>query len=376
MADKTDYRFKLIYAIGMIMVIAGHMKCGIDLTLGGWFPYLGLHLPLFAFASGYFFRDSAVEKPGVYIFRKVKKLLVPLYVYNLVYGLIVYVSGFLGFHIGNLLNIYDLTLGPITDGHQFEYNMAGWYVIPLFMVEVYYVLMRKLFIKKIGAAYEWLVLAISVALGVAGNQIAYLGYNKGWWLVLVRMLYFVPFFALGTFYNRFLEKYERKVPGTILFPALFGIKLILTMYYGKSLVYSPSWCEFKENGLMPLIVGVLGIFVWLRIATILEPILGRNKYVNLIADNTYSIMINQFIGFMIVKSVYAVIHRSTTLLPDFDMEAYRTDIWYCYLPKGIAQMGIFYLIAGLAFPIGVQMLINRIKVGVAGATSRRANGAV
>lgn len=44
-----------------------------------------------------------------------------------------------------------------------------------------------------------------------------------------------------------------------------------------------------------LIVAYLGIAFWLRI--------GDNKYINLIADNTYSIMMNQFLGFMIVKTI-------------------------------------------------------------------------
>lgn len=101
MTTKPDYRFKLIYAIGMIMVIAGHMETGVNLTLGGWFPYLGLHMPLFMFASGYFYKDSAADNPGAYILKKVKSLIVPLYIYNLIYGLIVFASGYAGFHIGN-----------------------------------------------------------------------------------------------------------------------------------------------------------------------------------------------------------------------------------------------------------------------------------
>jgi fucose 4-O-acetylase-like acetyltransferase len=357
----TDYRFKLIYAIAMTMVVAGHMTSGVNLTLNGWFPYLGLHLPLFMFASGYFFKDGAVANTGAYVLKKVKILLIPLYIYNLIYGIIKYVSRFIGFTIGNPLNLYNLTLAPITDGHHFEYNMGGWYVIPLFMVEVFYVLLRKLFSMKKNPLPEWVSFALCAAIGVAGNYLAYFGYNHGWWRVLVRFTYFVPFYALGVFYNRVLEKYESKIPGIVLFPVLFGAKLLLTLYYGKSLAYAPAWCEFKENGFIPLIVGILGIGVWMRIATILEPVLGRNKYVNLIADNTYSIMINQFAGFMVVKGVYAVISRFTPYMNDFDMNAFRSDIWYCYLPKGLSLAGIFYLIMGLVLPIGLQFLITKVK---------------
>lgn len=177
--------------------------------------------------------------------------------------------------------------------------------------------------------------------------------------MLVRLLYFIPFYSLGVFYKRVLEEYDRKIPGVVFLPVVFGIKLLIHLYYGRSLSYAPSWCTFKENAFMPLIVGILGIAVWVRIAGILEPVLGKNRLVNLIADNTYSIMINQFMGFMIVKGVYAMICRFTPYLQDFDMNAFRSDIWYCYLPKGMGQMGIFYMLAGLFIPIGIQAAENR-----------------
>lgn len=148
---------------------------------------------------------------------------------------------------------------------------------------------------------------IGIALGLIGNLLACKGYNTGWWLAVVRMLHFMPFYSLGIFYNRTLEKYERKLPGILYFAVIMGIKLALTYHYGKFLVYTPSWCnDFTEGPLMPIIVGYLGIAMWMRIATVLEPVFGKNKYVNLLADNTYSIMMNQFLGFMIVKTIYGV----------------------------------------------------------------------
>ena len=57
--DKTDYRFKILYAIGMIMVVAGHYTEGGGINiLANWFPYYGFHLGLFLFASGYFYKEK------------------------------------------------------------------------------------------------------------------------------------------------------------------------------------------------------------------------------------------------------------------------------------------------------------------------------
>ena len=57
---------------------------------------------------------------------------------------------------------------------------------------------------------EWLFFLISIALGILGNLLACMGYLQNWWLVLVRMLYFVPFYELGILYKNRLEKYDKK----------------------------------------------------------------------------------------------------------------------------------------------------------------------
>jgi fucose 4-O-acetylase-like acetyltransferase len=69
---KVDYRFKIIYTIGIISVIASHLKGkgSIELNIQGWFPYRSFHMPLFMFSSGYFFKTKNVFHAYEYIFRK------------------------------------------------------------------------------------------------------------------------------------------------------------------------------------------------------------------------------------------------------------------------------------------------------------------
>lgn len=71
-------------------------------------------------------------------------------------------------------------------------------------------------------------------------------------------------------------------------------------------------------------------------------------------------MINQFLGFMVVKAVFAML-QTPKLFADFDINRFKTDIWYVYLPHGINQMLVIYLFAGLFVPIIIQQAINRIK---------------
>jgi fucose 4-O-acetylase-like acetyltransferase len=86
---KIDYRFKLLYAIGMIMVVAGHCNGGGISLINDWFPYRGLHLPLFVFCSGYFYQKRNEDDVIHYCIKKLKTLVIPLYIYTLAYGLIV-----------------------------------------------------------------------------------------------------------------------------------------------------------------------------------------------------------------------------------------------------------------------------------------------
>lgn len=364
MAHKNyvDYRFKLLYAIGMIMVVAGHCSGGGISLIGDWFPYAGIHLALFAFCSGYFYKIENENDVVKYILKKVRTLVIPLYLYTLAYGLIVKVSKTRGFGMGEELTFSNLVIAPITNGHQFIYNMGSWFITPLFMVEVYNIIIRKIFKLIKRDVSEWIFFVLALVLGVFGNQLACMGFLTNWWLVLVRMLYFVPFYELGILYKNKLEFYDCKIPSFVYISTIFLTKLIIVYYYGHMLSYIPSWCNnFTEGPVMPIVIGYLGIALWMRIANILNPVIGRSKWINLIADNTYSIMMNQFIGFMIVKTIYAYISKFYIDFNDFDWISYKNDIWWYYVPKGIGQTLIIYLIAGIVVPVLIQRIINWLK---------------
>lgn len=363
---KIDYRFKILYAVAMIMVCCGHTYGGGISILSDWFPYGGMNLPIFVFASGYFYKYSSEEHFAKYMLKKVKNLLIPLYIYTLAYGIIVQILKLKGFEMGGEFNFTNLVIAPITNGHQFVYNMGGWFVAPIFMVEIYNVLIHKLIHKINKNISETVFFVINIILGLIGNRLACLGFLSGWWLVLVRMLYFVPFFGLGIFYRQVLEKFDRKIPSFWYFAVIFSIKLIIAYRYGYMLSYTPSWCnDFTEGPIMPIIIGFLGIAFWMRIATILEPVIGRSKWINVIADNTYAIMMNQFLGFMIVKAICALISKVYVGFSDFDWVSFKTNIWWYYTPKGIEYTNIIYVVVGIAFSIFVQKMIDFIKNRVA-----------
>lgn len=357
---QIDYRFKLLYAIGMIMIVCSHSQGGsISFEWSGWFPYGGLHVVLFVFGSGYFYKTEAQAHVIRQIGRKLKSLILPLYLYNFAYGFLVWLLRFKGFQIGELPTWHNLFVAPITSGHQFMYNLAGWFVVPLYMAEVFYLLMRKLLALISDRMPEWVSFALGILSGVSGCQLACMNYHTGFWLVLVRMLYFMAFYSLGVFYHTVLERYERKIPDFWYIACIFALKLAVICICGKSPDYVLSWCNnFTEGPIIPIVVGVLGIAFWFRIVTILTPVIGRSKYVNLIADHTYSIMMNQFLGFMVLKTFFAILALTVGVFADFDMASYKSDVWWLYLPHGIEQMKLLYVAAGIVIPIYIQRGID------------------
>ena len=358
---KINYQMKLMYACGIVFVIAGHTSELVLPVVSNWFPLYAFHLALFVFVSGYFYDQKSEDNVCKYILKKVKKLIVPLYLWNIFYAGLHIIMKQNGFNIGEDVSLKTLFVSPINDGHQFLFNLPGWFIIPLFMIQVYNVLVRKLIgyvFEKINP-YIWFL--FNLLLGIWGVQLAIDGYNTGWYLVLVRMLYLLPFYSLGALYREKLEKND-KLPSWVYFSIIIVAELVINFIYRRNPSYVPSWCNcFTDGPVMPFVVAVLGIAFWLRFTRVLVPSIGHNKIVNLMADNSYSIMINQYFGFLTVSTFYAVTNKVFGVWRSFDFSLYKTKHNYFYLPRGIKNFIIVYIIAGIFVPILISKLLGVIS---------------
>lgn len=102
---KIDYRFKFLYVLGTLSVVIGHTGGTINL-LYDWFPFGSYFLAIFAFSSGYFFDDKKCEyAPGNYVLHKLKSLILPLYVYNTIYGVFVLITKKLDSRLEEILHL-------------------------------------------------------------------------------------------------------------------------------------------------------------------------------------------------------------------------------------------------------------------------------
>ena len=65
--------------------------------------------------------------------------------------------------------MHNILISPLNDGHQFVLNMAGWYIVPLFMVEILNCMIRAFFKRKGWQIPEWIFFAGAVLIGMGGN---------------------------------------------------------------------------------------------------------------------------------------------------------------------------------------------------------------
>ena len=289
----VNLQFKLLSAIGIIIIVSGHCYHGGMELAYNWFPPYSYNLALFVFISGYFYKTDYEENVGKYIWKRTKRLLIPAYLWNIFYGGMVAFLGLFGFTIGAKPDLYNLFVMPFVDGEAFQYNLGSWFVYPLFLVCIINVLFRK-FLKLIHLDNEFIVLIVYLAIGMIGintaieNPTAINGIVK----LLVRTMFFLPCYEFGRFYKAVLEKKDT-LNNVAYFAIIFAVQLIL-LTFCKDLEYTPSsFAKFNNGFIIPYISSITAIAFWLRVSRLLVPAIGNSKLVRLIADNTYGIMVNQ-----------------------------------------------------------------------------------
>ncbi len=348
--------FGILSALGMVMIVAGHADYNI-LTVGDLFPYYSFHVPLFMFISGYFYRRREEEAPLAYVKKKARRLLLPYFIWNLVYGLIAWaLREKAGFTLGEAVTLKSLFLEPFLHGYQYLYHFAAWFVPVLFLTEMLNLCMR-LIARRLHLDREGLILGGSLLIGMAVVWLAIGGHVWGWYKMPGRILFLYPCFQMGQFYYQKLEKHDT-LGNLPYFGIVIGVQTLLHLTCG-GLAYSSVWCTGFANGpVIPYVTAVSGIAFWLRVAKVLTPVLEKSRAVCYLGRNTYAVMMHHIMAFMLVKMVIAAVAKCTGLCGDFDWEQFHSNIDYYYLVGGKEAFKMVYLAAGLVLPLSLQYFLS------------------
>ena len=370
--DQYNITFYILSALAIIMVAAGHIGCNI-MTIGDLFPYYSFHVPLFVFISGYFYKEAEEEHPLAYIKKKIRRLLIPYFIWNVVYGLIAAALRLFGFNLGGGFSLYNLLVEPFVSGYQFLYNYAAWFVPALFLIEIGNLIMR-LILRKMHLYYEGLMFTGSLLIGMAVVWLAIGGHVWGLYKMPGRLLFLYPCFQMGCFYRRKLEVHD-KLGNLPYFAIVLGLQLILNLCC-NGLAFSSVWCTSFANGpVIPYVTIATGTAFWLRVAKILTPLARRDGAVSYMGRHTYTVMMHHVMIFMVIKMILAGFAAYTPYLIDFDWVQFYGSIDYIYLVKGAETFKLVYLAAGVAVPLllryGCTYVTNKFEERFRFITERR-----
>lgn len=387
--SAADPTFKMLYVLAIIMIVDGHVGSSDYLDFNGLLRYQNYHIALFMFVSGYFLNLTRGYKE--FFARKTLRLLVPLYLWNAAYGALCwYLNRHQGFALGGEFNLYNLLYAPLVDGHQFIYNMASWFLVPLFLVQAVGFLLLRPFAPSAarraaltpsarpqpGSFFLPAVIFFVLSLALGCFALAYAPENHGartLALTALRTLYFMPAFAFGFLYRHVLAKYDTVATPLYLFIVLAALTCLTQKFPGYN--HIPSWLDTVDAPAPAIYaISLLAVLFWLRVARVLSPLLVRSRPLQYIANHTFDIMMHHFAGFMLAKALFLPFisapaaqfpsAAAAPLAPRADAAAalarIKSDIWYYPFPESGETSAWLYIAISIVIALTAGFTTRKI----------------
>lgn len=359
MEKKIEPSFRILSALAIIFVVAGHADFGI-FDMAGLFPYYSFHVGVFVFISGYFYKEENENHIISYIKRKAFHLLLPYYGWNLFYGILTTGMRSIGFQIGKPMTFYSFFLEPFLGGHQYGLNFAGWFVPVLFVIEVINITARKI-LDLLKLKKENLILMVTLITGMATVVLSARGSVWGYYKHIGCILFLLPVFQGGQFYKKVLKNRVEKLSYGWYFGGICFLQYLTLFFAQGRVAYSAVWCSgFLHGPLVPYLTTFLGIGFWLGVARVLEPGFKKGGWLDWIGSHTFDIMMHHILGFLLLNTIFYGVHRVVGL-EDFLQESYFATYEYRYLPGGLENGKWIYLIFGLLLPLGLKKITENYK---------------
>lgn len=369
--NSEDMAFRYLYGFGILFVVLSHCDGGGVQFLSNWMNFGAFHLAIFVFGSGYFFEKEKLQQPLSYLWQKIKRLLLPLWCWNLFYGILLALLRLCGFTFKEALTFKNLLLFPISSENLYVLNMGSWFIFPFFMVQLLYVVLKLLLdcLKK-PQITDRLLQLLFIAAGGVGVYLAGHGYHEIKLYPVFRILYFMPFYACGMLYRDFLKKHVQKLPAFVFLGACLFISLLLNTHFGRAVYAIPSSCDYPFGVLATYLAAIVGIFFWMKVSQLLAECNSVCKPLLTLGRSTWEIMIHQFAGILAVKCFFAGANRLFGCFPDFDRNAFFGDIWYLYRPGGIEEYAFLYVLGAIAMPLLIKWLLTNMKTGICNGSGK------
>jgi fucose 4-O-acetylase-like acetyltransferase len=354
--EDSNYNISFLYlsCFGIIFVVCGH--CGLNGILNNAFPFASFHMALFTFISGYFKKDNFK------FLKKLKKLVISYYLWNIIYGFISLILKKIGLvEFGIDFSLKSIFITPlISNSFQFGFNAASWYLISIFFIQLFYFIFEFL-IKKINNSFspEYLILIIFLIFNyIYLTNLKNLLVNNVLYYQVIRIIFLMPFFALGQIYKK-SEKLDllNNIP---YFLIIIILQTILLSRY-SNITYNLQNIKIKYNYLVYFIASLNGILLFLRISKILSMKFQTNRIITYIGKNTYCVMMHHTMAIYLFDIVLYIGHKFLGLFDKFELKSMKEHLWYIY-DKTNPSLVLIYIIVGVASPLLIKYLLEKIHI--------------
>ena len=355
---KENKQFMILSVIGIIAMVTCHLA-GEIYKIFYLFPFICL----FVFISGYFYKEQNEEKIGSYIFYKFKKLMIPFFIINFIYGIIVNIFKYFGIiYFGDKISLYTLFIQPFINNNQYVLNFPAWFVPSIFLTSSCYLVIHKLS-KKIKFLNDIILLTLFVGMHILAVYCAKFVDGNSFLITILRVIFFLPFFHIGYLYRHKWQIYDDKIPTMPYLMILIGINIFLSHIFGNLNYDMHDFSGFPKNWLfIPLIASIIGILFYTRIARILSKPLGQNKVINYISNHTYAIMMNHLFILFLLDFLLYEINLNIISIPYFDSNHFQIGWFYIYeIPnyKFLLQLG--YTVLSITGSLLIQYIYDILK---------------
>lgn len=359
-AKKRNLTFSFMYFLGILMVVDAHTGNSIN-TLNNVFPYESFFMPMFFFASGYFFKHRPLKQAVVH---KTKNL----YLRYLIWNVIIFITAIIidalcGTHWSSgeakRTFIESLYFGPLVN-----LNDASWFVVTLFAIEIIYILFDH-FVKNRTKTFDFFSTIIITWISFVACMMAFYhtDYEHGELPIWInRVLFYLCFYDFGYIFHKYLEKPLNSIKhAKIIVPALcifINLILISIFGYGKLVFPFTIFMGHFNSFILPFITSITGILFYYFVSQALAKWIGENRLVELTSRNTFIILETHMIGVQLPDIVRLIIHRfSPSRFTEISSSKTMLSPW-----NGLhldCQPIAFFL--GLSFSLFVVWTLKRIR---------------
>lgn len=207
--NKKNKVFLILSFFGIVFVVLGHLN-NVNIGVNILFPYYSFHMALFAFVSGYFFKDRKLID---FLKVKFRRLIIPYFIWNFIYGITITILKYLNIiNYGENISIFNLFIAPFYgNGNHFIFNLSAWFVISIFFVQLIYLLITKI-CKKFNIKY-FNVFLLLISIIIASIELKYLKKfsNINNLYLITRICFLFPFYIVGQIYKQYEKNDNKKI---------------------------------------------------------------------------------------------------------------------------------------------------------------------